>query len=99
MSVSPKEQFLSRRQRDQPISLLDKFSDEEMTRDWTLSDKDKEEIGKYRKVFRLSIAIQICAVRLYGRFLNQVRDLSASSNDLIVAILPEALPNCGCDRY
>jgi hypothetical protein len=31
---------------------------------------------KYRKIFRLHIAIQICAVRLYGRFLNQVHDLS-----------------------
>ena len=47
-----------------------------MVKDWTLSESDREEIRKYRKNFRLFIAIQICSVRLYGRFLNQVHDLS-----------------------
>ena len=74
--MTTQEQFLSKRQRYQPLSLPHDFSDEEMTRDWTLSDMDKEEISNYRKIFRLHIAIQICAVRLYGRFLNQVHDLS-----------------------
>ena len=74
--MTTKEQFLSKRQRYQPISLPENFSDEEMIRDWTLSDEDKQEISEYRKIFRLYIAIQICAVRLYGRFLNQVHDLS-----------------------
>ena len=31
---------------------------------------------KYRKNFRLFVAIQLCSVRLYGRFLNQIHDLS-----------------------
>jgi TnpA family transposase len=74
--MSAKEQFLSQRQRYQPIALPQEFSDEEMARDWTLSESDKQEIGKYRKSSRLYIAIQLCAVRLYGRFLNQVHDLS-----------------------
>ena len=72
----PNEQFLSKRQRYQPIALPHDFSDEEMARDWTLGEDDRQEIGKYRKGSRLYIAIQICAVRLYGRFLNQVHDLS-----------------------
>ena len=71
-----KEQFLSQRQRYRPISLPQDFSDEEMARDWTLSESDRQEIGKYRKIFRLFIAIQLCAVRLYGRFLNEAHDLS-----------------------
>ena len=51
-----KEQFLSQRQRYRPISLPQDFSDEEMARDWTLSESDRQEIGKYRKRFRLFIA-------------------------------------------
>jgi hypothetical protein len=74
--VTTKEQFLSKRQRYQPISLPQNFSDEEMARDWTLSASDKEEVEKYRKNSRLFVAIQLCSVRLYGRFLNQVHDLS-----------------------
>ena len=74
--MSAKEQFLSKRERYQPISLPQEFSDEEMARDWTLSEEDREEIGKHRKSSRLFIAIQLCAVRLYGRFLNGLHDLS-----------------------
>ena len=74
--MTTQEQFLSKRQRYQPISLPQSFSDEEMVRDWTLSASDIEEVEKYRKNFRLFIVIQLCAVRLYGRFLNQVHDLS-----------------------
>ena len=74
--MTPKEQFLSKRQRYQPISLPQNFSDEEMARDWTLLEGDQQEIERYRKSFRLYIAIQICAVRLYGRFLNPVHDVS-----------------------
>lgn len=70
------EKFLSKRQRYQQLCLLHNFSDEELARDWTLSNADKEEISNYRKIFRLHIAIQICSVRLYGRFLSQVNDLS-----------------------
>jgi TnpA family transposase len=76
MAVTTPEQFLSKRQRYQPISLPQSFSDEQMVRDWTLSEEDREEVSKYRRSSRLFIAIQICSVRLYGRFLHQVHDLS-----------------------
>ena len=74
--MTTQEQFLSKRQRYQPIALPQHFSDEEMVRDWTLSPSDIAEIAKYRHNFRLFIAIQLCAVRLYGRFLNHVHELS-----------------------
>lgn len=70
------EQFLSKRQRYQPIALPRNFSEEEIARDWTLSDSDRAEISKYRKSSRLFVAMQLCAVRLYGRFFTQVHDLS-----------------------
>jgi len=70
------EHFLNQRQRYRPVTLPQDFSDEEMARDWTLSQADKQEIGKYRKNSRLFIALQLCAVRLYGRFLLKVNDLS-----------------------
>jgi TnpA family transposase len=74
--VTTQEQFLSKRQRYQPITLPQQFSDEELVRDWTLSTSDREEVAKYRKNSRLFVAIQLCSVRLYGRFLHQVHDLS-----------------------
>ena len=69
--MSAKEQFLSNQQRYQPLVLPQRFSDEEMVRDWTLTKHDYLEINKYRKQYRLGIAIQLCAMRLYGRFLSQ----------------------------
>ena len=74
--MSAKEQFLSNQQRYQPLVLPQRFSDEEMVRDWTLTKHDYLEINKYRKQYRLGIAIQLCAMRLYGRFLSQIQDLS-----------------------
>lgn len=70
------ENFLTPRQRYQSMMLPQDFSDEEMARDWTLSAYDKKEINRYRTHSRLFIAIQICAIRLYGRFLFKVHDLS-----------------------
>jgi TnpA family transposase len=67
---------LSNRKRHQSAFLPQDFSDEEMVRDWTLSDADLQEIGKYRKSFRLYFSMQLCAVRLYGRFLLEVKNLS-----------------------
>jgi hypothetical protein len=74
--MTANEKFLTQRQRYQPVTLAQDFSDEEMPRDWTLTELDKQEVGRYRTSFRLFIAIQICAVRLYGRFLVKVNDLS-----------------------
>ena len=74
--MASNEMFLNQRQRYQPVTLPQDFSDEEMARVWTLSEADQQEIGKYRKNSRLFIATQLCAVRLYGRFVMDVNDLS-----------------------
>jgi len=52
------------------------FSDEEIIRDWTLSERDIQMLANYRKNNRQNIAIQICAMRLYGRLLANYADLS-----------------------
>ena len=75
--MTVKEQFLTNQQRYQPLILPQRFSDEEMVRDWTLNRRDCQMVNKYRKLYRLGVAIQLCAMRLYGRFLNQLRDLSS----------------------
>ena len=74
--MTANEKFLTQRQRYQPVTLPQDFSDEEMARDWTLSEADKKEVNRYRTNSRLFIAIQLCAVRLYGRFLVEVNELS-----------------------
>ena len=74
--VTSKDRFLSSRQRYQPIALPEDFSDEEMARDWTLSVDDRAVLDRSQKRFRLYGAVQLCAVRLYGRFLDDVRELS-----------------------
>jgi hypothetical protein len=74
--VTANEKFLTQRQRYQPVMLPQDFSDEGMARDWTLSEADQKEVNRYRTNSRLFIAIQLCAVRLYGRFLVEANDLS-----------------------
>ena len=51
--MTAKEQFLSKRQRYQSISLPQNFSDEEMARDWTPLEGDQQAIERYRKSSRL----------------------------------------------
>ena len=63
--VTSKDRFLSSRQRYQPIALAEDFSNEEMARDWTLSVDDRAVLDRSQKRFRL-----------YGRFLDDVRELS-----------------------
>jgi Domain of unknown function (DUF4158) len=74
--MPPQEQFLSKRQRYQPLALPQHFSDEELVCNWTLVEGDHQEVARYRKGFRLYMALQICAVRVYGRFINHVHDVS-----------------------
>ena len=47
-----------------------------MARDWILSEEDGTEINKYSTTFRLFVAVQLCAVWLYERFLQAVPDVS-----------------------
>ena len=63
------------------------LSEEEMARDWTLTQHDQQEIRKYRKESRPFIAVQLCVLRLYGRFLKDVYDLSP----WVIAYLNEQL--------
>ncbi len=52
------------------------FSDEEIARDWTLSDSDLKQISAFRKSYQLYAGVQICSVRLQGFFLASVQELS-----------------------
>lgn len=52
------------------------FSDEEMARDWSLSGLDKKTINSHRKESRTFVAAQVCSIRLYGRFIGDVNELS-----------------------
>lgn len=70
------DHFLSQRKRSQPMTLPHEFSDEELARDWTLSEADQAELGHYRKSSRVYLAVQLCAVRLYGRFVTHLRHVS-----------------------
>jgi TnpA family transposase len=51
------------------------FSEEEIVRDWSLSAEDKRELARYRKSYRIFIAVQFCSLRLFGRFLQEPNDL------------------------
>ena len=74
--MSQKPDAPSNYKKYKSLSSSENFSDEEMARDWTLSTRDLEEVSRYRKDARLYIAIQLCCVRLYGRFFQRVNDLS-----------------------
>jgi TnpA family transposase len=74
--VTHKELFLPHQKRYRSVLLHQELSDEEIAMDWTLSESDRQEMGHYRKNYRLFIAIQLCSVRLYGRFLVEVNDVS-----------------------
>ena len=76
LEVRSKEKFLSRRQRYQPNTVPDDFSDEEMARDWTLTRSDRDFLAPLSRRYRLLNAIQLCAIRLHGRFLGDVHRLS-----------------------
>lgn len=41
-----RERFLTQQQRYRPVTLLKDFSDEEMVKDWTLSELDKRPAGR-----------------------------------------------------
>jgi len=58
-----------------PLS-ANKFTDEKLAHDWTVGEKDMNFIQPYRKPFRLWLCVQLCVMRLYGRFLEHCTDLS-----------------------
>lgn len=52
------------------------FSDEEMARDWTLSESDLKQISTVISSYRLYFSIQLCAIRIQGGFLAVTSELS-----------------------
>ena len=52
------------------------FSDEEMARDWTLSESDLKLISTVIGSYRLYFAVQLCSIRLQGNFRSSVSELS-----------------------
>lgn len=56
-------------------SLCQKRSTEDIAQHWTLSKLDQSELTQYRKDYRLFVAIQLCSVRLYGKFLLNCHEL------------------------
>jgi Domain of unknown function (DUF4158) len=70
MSTDERTAVLARRRYRAALSLPEDPSDEELARDWTLSAADKVEIQGCRgDDNRLRFAMQLCVLRLYGRFL------------------------------
>jgi hypothetical protein len=61
---------LTSKQRRSPIVLPLDPGDEELGRDWTLSEADKREVLRCRgEDYRRSLALQLCVLRKYGRIL------------------------------
>jgi hypothetical protein len=70
MSTDERTTVPARRRSRAALSLPADPSDEELARDWTLSAADKVEIQGCRgDDHRLRFALQLCVLRLYGRFL------------------------------
>lgn len=70
-TIEAVEQILTPRQRKTPVSLPVEPTDEELAREWTLSEADKAQIFCCRgDTNRQRFAIQLCVLRKYGRFLD-----------------------------
>jgi hypothetical protein len=73
---SPKIAVLSPRLHRASMVLPEDPSEEELARDWTLSESDRTEVLRCRgNDHRRRFAVQLCVLRQYGRFLedyNQV---------------------------
>jgi Domain of unknown function (DUF4158) len=68
-SVEPPELLLPSRARRSVLVLPEDPSDDELLRHWTLSEADTREILRCRgDDNRQRFALQLCALRLFGRF-------------------------------
>jgi hypothetical protein len=74
--MPPQAPLLSQRQRSQPLALRQPVAAEALGRHWPLGEGAHQASARYRQGFRFSMALPICAVRVYGRFLNHVHDVS-----------------------
>jgi Domain of unknown function (DUF4158) len=67
--IEPPEPILSSRARRYLLVLPEDPTDEELVRHWTLSEADKHEVLQCRgEDNRRCFALQLCALRTYGRF-------------------------------
>ena len=71
--MTSKERFLSNQKRSQPISLPQEFSDEEMVRDWTLSETDQGSKAQPYEIARSRPA----DLMIFDRFAREIQDFSA----------------------
>jgi len=71
------------------------FSDEEIARDWTLSDFNLKQISEFRKSYQLYAAVQICSIRLQGCFLVSVQELSPHIINYLTSVKPPNLEPSG----
>jgi hypothetical protein len=64
------------RQRQAGLALPEDPSEEELARDWTLSEADRAEVLSCRgDDNRRRFALQLCVLRRYGRFLDRYQDV------------------------
>src|SRR5262245_18868111 len=69
--------ILTPRQRRNPVVFPEDPTDEELARDWTLSETDRAEVLRCRTHHhRLSFAVQLCVLRAQGRFLSDYEAVS-----------------------
>ena len=54
----------------------DQISDEELAHIWTLNPYETEFINKHQFQYKLHVAIQLCSLRKYGRFLEEFEGIS-----------------------
>lgn len=54
----------------------DQISDEELAHIWTLNPYEIEFINKHQFQYKLHVAIQLCSLRKYGRFLEEFEGIS-----------------------
>src|SRR6516164_7071281 len=64
------------RQRQRGLTLPEDPSEEELARNWTLSEADRAEVQRCRgDDNRRRFALQLCVLRQYGRFLDRYQDV------------------------
>jgi TnpA family transposase len=76
MSSAARITSMPERRRQRGVSLPEDPSEEELARDWTLSDADRAEVQRCRgDDNRRRFAAQLCVLRQHGRFLDQYGDV------------------------
>ena len=76
MSSAARITSMPERRRQRGLSLPEDPSEEELARDWTLSDADRAEVQRCRgDDNRRRFAAQLCVLRQHGRFLDKYGDV------------------------